>query len=150
MFVDAAATCAALAAAGIPTTAENLNLASIGVADVAGTTSVQRTVTNVSAAPATFKARVKAPSGFDVSVSPRRLALEPGESATFDITFAPNEDSAIDQWVFGSLTWREVRGGNTANRGGTRAQYAVRSPIAVRATTFAAPETLAGRERMVR
>jgi len=143
VFADPAATCASLDAAGIPITAENLNLASIGISAVAGTKSVQRTVTNVSDAAATFKAHVKAPSGFDVSVSPRRLELEPGESATFEVTFSPNDDSVIGEWAFGSLTWRELRGGRTVNRGGP-AHYEVRSPIAVRAAEFAAPETVIG------
>ena len=48
IFVNAAATCAALAGAEIPTLATNLNYPSIAVSEVPGAKTVIRTVTNVS------------------------------------------------------------------------------------------------------
>ncbi len=47
LFTNPTATCAALAAAGFPTDASDLNYPSIAVAQLAGTQTVTRTVTSV-------------------------------------------------------------------------------------------------------
>jgi hypothetical protein len=133
-FRDAAATCAALAAAGIPTTAPNLNMPSIGIQAVAGTETVTRTVTRVAAPGATgaetFTAKVSAPAGYTVKVTPSRLRLAPGKSATFTVTVT-NKTAALGKWAFGSLTWRSER-------------HDVYSPIAVKATALKAPASVTG------
>jgi subtilisin family serine protease len=136
-FNDPDATCADLAASGVPTQAENLNYPSIGVSSVPGAVTVKRTVTNV--APAgrgqrpraeRYRAVVKAPAGFAVTVSPRELRLLPGEQATFTVTLT-NVSATIGEWRFGSLTWRG-------------SGHEVFSPIAVKASLFDAPASVTG------
>ncbi|WP_420452333.1 S8 family peptidase [Ilumatobacter sp.] len=130
VFIDPASTCGQFEAAGVPTDAANLNLASIGAGAIPGSITVERTVTSVADRRRVFHAVVEAPAGFDVSVSPSRLRLEPGESATFEVTFT-NVSAPVDTWAFGSLTWKS-------------GSYEVRSPIAVRALLFSAPEQVSG------
>jgi hypothetical protein len=130
VFANPAATCAALEAAGIPTEAHNLNYPSIGVAEVAGTQTVIRTVTSVADRRVRFEAKVKAPNGYDITVNPRHLTLNPGESATFEVTIT-NKNAPIGEWRFGSLTWKG-------------SGYDVYSPIAVRAALFSAPDEVDG------
>jgi hypothetical protein len=130
IFVNPAATCASLEAAGIPTQAYNLNYPSIGVAEVAGTQTVIRTVTSVADRRVNFEAKVKEPKGYDITVNPRRITLNPGESATFEVTIV-NEHAPIGEWRFGSLTWKG-------------SSYEVYSPIAVRGALFDAPAEVDG------
>jgi hypothetical protein len=129
VFANPAATCAFLESIGVPTRAFNLNLPSIGVANLAGSQTVTRKVTAVFEArggrDVTFKAMVDAPPGYHVTVSPDELELTPGEQATFDVTIT-NVDAPIGEWRFGYLSWK---GGG----------YEVCSPIAVRAALFDAP-----------
>ncbi len=127
-FLDPESTCGALVGGGASTAATDLNLASIGASDVAGTITVERTVTSVADRTRTFRPRVEAPPGFDVDVSPNRLRLAPGESATFEVTFT-NASAPIGEWQYGALTWKAGR-------------YEVRSPLAVRASLFAAPDAV--------
>ena len=125
-----AETCADLLANGIPTTAENLNLASIGVADIAGVSTVVRTITNVTDKFITWTAHYRAPNGFKMRVEPSRLQLASGQSGNFAITFT-RTTAHFDSWSFGSLTWE----GST---------YKVRSPIALKAQKIAAPTSVEG------
>jgi len=113
---------------GIPTDASDLNVPSIGIADLAGTQTIVRTVTNVADKKLNYQASVKKPKGFDVKVNPSHLRLKPGESATVEITIT-NKSADLGVWGFGELTWH---GGG----------YQVTSPIAVKASLFSAPDTL--------
>jgi subtilisin family serine protease len=122
--------CDQFAAAGIATTAENLNLASIGVGDIAGSATVTRTITNVSSGKLSIESKVKAPPGFTAKVSPRELKLKAGEAKSYTVTFT-RTTADFDVYSFGSLTW---------SGGG----YSARSPIAVRAVEFAAPALVSG------
>lgn len=101
----------------------NLNLASITAANVLGQLSITRTVTNVGSAPATYTATAAVP-GFDVTVSPATLTLNPGEKKSFSVllsrTTAPQAT-----WQYGSLVWSD----------GT---HTVRSPVTARASLLAA------------
>jgi hypothetical protein len=135
VFANPDATCAALANAGIPTKAIDLNLPSIGISQVAGTETVKRTVTSVATRDSgnrEYTASVEAPSGYTVTVSPSSIKLKPGESATFEVTVT-NASAPIGQWRFGSLTWTEKTG-----------KYTVRSPIAVKGAKFSAPAEIEG------
>ncbi len=125
VFLDPASTCGQLVAAGESTAATDLNLPSIGASSIAGSITIERTITSVADRTRTFRARVDRPDGFRVQVSPRKVRLAPGESATVEITIT-NRNAPVDEWRFGSLTWRSGR-------------YAVESPIAVKANTIAAP-----------
>ena len=71
------ATCDRLEADGYATSAENLNLASIGVADVTGFATITRTITNVATKTMTWSADVDAPDGFTAVVTPDQIRLAP-------------------------------------------------------------------------
>jgi hypothetical protein len=109
----------------------DLNGPSIAVGDLAGTQVVRRTVTNVDNRSAVYEARVTAPPGFTATVSPSRLRLASGASASYLVTLTrtpgPGQAAAFGTWAFGSLTWADQR------------NHQVRSPIAVRPVRLAAP-----------
>ena len=130
-FGNPDATCASVAGSGVPTTAADLNYASIGVEALPGSTTVTRTVTNVSGHKGTFSPRIEAPAGYSVKVSPSTLRMADGASATFTVTITNKGSAPSGEWRFGALTWK---GGG----------YAVRSPIAVKGVDIAAPATLTG------
>jgi subtilisin family serine protease len=134
VFVDATSTCNALAAAGIPTQARNLNLPSIAVSRLPGTETIVRTVTSVAkeSGAREYKVSVKAPRGYKVTVTPSTIRLRSGESASYQVTFL-NRNAPIGEWRFGSLTWEDKSG-----------NYDVYSPIALRAAKFFAPAELTG------
>ncbi len=131
-FGDPDATCGLLDSLGIPTDASDLNLASIGVAELAGSQTITRTVTSVAATggPVTYRANVKAPRGYDVEVSPSQFTIRRGESVTYTVTIT-NESAPIGAWRFGSLTWKSSK-------------YKVYSPIAVNAALFDSIDAFAG------
>ncbi|MFG6430178.1 S8 family peptidase [Roseateles sp. LYH14W] len=104
--------------------AANLNLASITVGDIVGSTTVTRTVTNVSSSPGIYTASANLP-GWTVTASPNALSLAPGAKASFTLTLT-RDTAPVGTWAFGSLTWSD----------GTRT---VRSPVSARALAFAAP-----------
>jgi subtilisin family serine protease len=130
VFIDPASTCGQFESAGVSTSPSDLNLASIGASSIAGSVTVQRTVTSVADTRRNFRAQVEAPPGFDVVVTPNRVNLAPGQSAVVDITIT-NASAPVDTWAFGSLTWKS----------GT---YEVRSPIAAKAVLFDAPASVNG------
>ena len=117
--------CDFLEGIGIPFDASDLNLPSIGVAELAGSQTVVRTVTSVADQTVRYRARVDDPDGYDVTVSPSRFTIAPGDSVDLEITIT-NTGAPAGEWRFGSL---ELRG-----RG-----YKVRSPIAVNGALFDAP-----------
>ena len=108
----------------------DLNLASIGVADLAGVQTVTRSVTNVGAA-AVYTASVEAPAGVAVVVEPGSLDLAAGETGEFTVTFTSTDTVVPDEWAFGSLTWSD-------------GDHSVRSPLAVKPTALSAPEEVFG------
>ena len=119
-----AADCAAHAAAGHTSSAVDLNLPSIGAAQLISGDVVRRRVTNVGP-PASFTAEVIRPPGFDVVVEPATLVLGTGETAEFGVRFADN-GAGRDVWWFGELAW-------------ANATHRVESPIAVRPVTVRLP-----------
>lgn len=124
-------TCAFLESIGVPTDPSNLNLATIGVGELVGSQTITRTITSVAKTTRTFKAWAFVSDGFDVTVSPNKIKLAPGESATFTVTIT-NDGTAVEgQWYFGRLEWES---GN----------YFATSMIAVRPFAFAAPEEVTG------
>ena len=72
IFANPTATCASLVNAGFSTDASDLNYPSIGIADLAGTQTITRTVTSVADKTVKWRAKVHAPAGFDVVVDPKR------------------------------------------------------------------------------
>jgi subtilisin family serine protease len=135
VFANPSATCASLAAAGIPTTARNLNLPSIGIAKLTGSETVQRTVTSVANENGwrEYDVTMQAPPGYTVSVQPSSLRLKSGQSATYYVTIT-NVGAPVGEWRFGSLTWSDKTG-----------NYDVYSPIAVKGALFSAPVSVSGK-----
>ncbi len=130
LFADPAATCGDLADSGVAIEAYDLNYPSIGVSELAGTQVVTRTVTNVDSTAAIYNVRVEAPAGYEVEVTPARLKLEAGESATYQARIT-NIDAPVGEWRHGSLTW-------------VGAITKVRSPISVQGVSYAAPSVVDG------
>ena len=126
--------CAFLESLGVPTEPYNLNYPSIGIADVPGSQTVQRTVTSVAKENGwrEYDVSVQAPAGYQVTVEPSSLRLKSGDSATYYVTVTTTGAPA-GEWRFGSLTWHD-RTGN----------YDVYSPIAVKGALFSAPAAITG------
>jgi len=107
--------CEFLALEGRSFDGSELNLPSIGVGELLGSQTVNRTVTNVDEPnpyrrrqkASRYKAVIDAPEGIDVKVSPRRLRLRPGESADYSVTFTAQEGAELNEFSFGSITWVE-------------------------------------------
>jgi subtilisin family serine protease len=108
----------------------NLNLPSIGVAELAGVQTVTRTVTNVGPA-GSYTVSYEAPPGVAVSVSPTTLDLAANASATYEVTFTTLDGAAFDEWTFGSLTWSD-------------GVHDVRSPLAIKPVALSAPDEVSG------
>ncbi|MGS0687067.1 S8 family serine peptidase [Nakamurella sp. GG22] len=130
-FQNPEATCSALSANGIPIVATGLNLSSIGVSQLAGRTTVTRTVTSVADKPVTWRAEIMAPPGYSVKVDPKRFTLRPGESERVQVTVTNTGSAKIGEWATGALTWKART-------------YEVRSPIAVRGVTMDVPTEVSG------
>jgi len=122
-----ASECAALAAAGFQSTAVDLNLPSIAVAELISGDTVRRRVTNVGP-PASFAVEVAPPPNVDVVVDPPSLVLNTGQTTEFTVRFV-DQGTELDVWNFGQLAWF-----NDTHR--------VVSPIAVQAVTLRAPPEL--------
>jgi subtilisin family serine protease len=126
--------CDFLESIGVPLEPYNLNSPSIGIGNLPGSQTVQRTVTSVAQENGwrEYTVSVDAPPGYSVSVEPSTIRLKSGDSATYYVTIT-NESAPIGEWAFGSLTWNDKTG-----------HYDVRSPIAVRASLFSAPAEIDG------
>ena len=107
---------------------QNLNLASITAASVPGTITLNRSVTNVSGAAATFNA-TGVLAGFTVTVSPPTLSLAAGATGAFTVTLTATT-APLGSWVFGNLTWSD-------------GVHNVVSPLTARSLGFIAPTQVA-------
>lgn len=131
VFSDSELRCGQLQGAGYLTDSSDLNYPSIGVGALAGTQTVTRTVTQTAPGTQRWLADVEEPEGYDIRVSPAEVTLAHGERATFEVTITNRGTAPIEEFAFGSLTWRS--GAST-----------VRSPIAIRASLLAAPDEITG------
>ncbi len=138
LIVDPA-DCAFLESIGFSLDSSDLNLPSIGIADLVGTQTIRRTVTNVGKHRKRYHVTVKEPPGIDVSVSPSVIHLKKGESATYEVTFTATNEAVSDEWAFGSLAWRHGHDDHNIH-GHDDHDIVVRSPIAVRPVSLAAPD----------
>jgi subtilisin family serine protease len=127
------ADCGTLESLGFSNDPANLNLPSIGIAELLGTRTVSRTVTNVGKRRATYEVGFKAPEGFNVQVRPNSLTLGPGESKSYEVTIT-NVNAPAGEWRFGRIVWRDGEGQGKG--------HVVRSPIAVKAQAIVAPEEI--------
>ncbi len=110
----------------------DLNLPTIGIGELAGSQSVTREVTNVDDAAATYTPTIVAPVGVTVAVDPPAIVIDPGETATYALTFTVTPAATLDEWAFGSITWSDGAG------------HSVRSPIAVTPVALSAPDEVSG------
>ncbi|GIH09987.1 hypothetical protein Rhe02_80540 [Rhizocola hellebori] len=119
----------------------DLNYPSIAVGDLAGVQSVKRTVTNTANHAAIYQAKVQAPAGFKVTVSPDTLIIPKGRSASFKVTIT-RTTAPLNAYAFGSLTWKEFPGFDVPGLG--KRDHVVRSPIAVRPVALSVVGEVAG------
>lgn len=126
--------CVFLESIGVPMEPYNLNYPSIGIAELPGSQTVQRTVTSVAKESGwrEYSVSVDVPDGYEVTVSPSTFKLKKGQSATYEVTIT-NVSAPIGEWRFGSLTWSDETG-----------HFDVYSPIAVRGALFSAPAEISG------
>jgi len=127
-------TCPLLQSIGVPTDASDLNIASMGIAELPGSQTIIRTVTSVAKDKGwrEYTVDISAPDGYNVTVSPSSIRLKSGNSVNYNVTIT-NENASNGEWRFGSLNWRDKTG-----------NYDVYSPIAVRGTLFSAPANITG------
>jgi hypothetical protein len=111
-----------------PMDPSNLNQASIAIGDLAGIQTVKRRLTNVSGGSLTVNANLTGMGGFTTVISPSSLALAPGETKEFTVTFT-RTTAAPNVYTGGQLYW-------------TGGGYTVRSPIVVRPVALAAPASV--------
>jgi subtilisin family serine protease len=98
------------ASAGDPLNRVHLNLPSIQLNAFAGELTTTRTMTNVTNLRQVLVAETQAPDGMTITVNPRRLELDPGQSGSVRITIsAPSV--AQNQWYFGQITFNPRREG---------------------------------------
>lgn len=114
-----------------PIDPSDLNQASIAIGSLAGTQTVTRSVTALTAG--TYAATVSGMPGVEASVSPSSLTLATGETKSFTVTFT-RTTGAANAWSTGFLTWKS-------------ASKTVRSPIAVRPATLIAPDEVSATAR---
>ena len=132
----APATCSALQSQGFSFDPSNLNVPSIAIGDLPGSQTVRRKVTNVGSGPATYHASRQDMAGFTVTIMPAEITLNPGQTATFDVTLTRNT-ATLNQYAFGNggfLMWTEQGG----------AGRTVRIPMVARPVALAAPVQVSG------
>lgn len=100
-----------------PTTASNLNLASVAVGALPGTTRLSRTLTSVSRRTETYTFSARVP-GFAVTASPGEVTLRPGQSRTVSLLLR-RTTATPGAWATGTAGFRS-------------AYHRVRMPVALR------------------
>jgi len=111
--------------------ATDLNVASIAIANLAGTQTVTRRVTNVGSSTATYSGDVIGLSGVSATITPQSLTLAPNETKTFTVKFDTNDSATYNAYTSGHLVWSD----------GT---HTVRSPVVVKPVRLAAPAEVSG------
>lgn len=111
--------------------AYNLNLASLTAANILGSQTLTRRVTNVGTTTATYNATASVP-GYTIEVSPASLTLGVGQSASFTVK-ATRGAAPLSTWAYGSLVWSD-------------GVHTVRSPLTLRGTALAAPYSVASED----
>jgi len=121
----------------------DLNYPSIAVGKLAASQTVTRTVTNVGQGPMTYTAKVEAPAGTTVKVTPETIQVPANGTATFTLEIT-RTDAPLGEYTFGALTWvPQVKGNAKGNNKAAKVE-SVRSPIAVMPVAIAAPGEVIG------
>jgi len=116
--------------AGGPIDPSDLNGPSIAIGALPGVQTVTRTVTSVASKQQTYVVSVQEPAGVDVTVSPTRFTIDPGQTKTFKVT-VKRVSAAFDEFSYGAVTWSDGK-------------HVVRAPLAVRPVAVASPVQVAG------
>ncbi len=116
-------------------TGTQLNSPAISIGRLIATEQVERAVTNVSSHPESYVARIDAPHGIEVSVSPESFTLAPGDTQQFTVAFSARTAARYQHFAVGSLTWKGSRG------------HSVRSLLVVRPELVRAPAEASGAGR---
>ena len=101
-----------------------LNLPSLTFANIVGSGTLTRKLTNRGTSTETFTGSASAP-GFSVSLSPASLTLAPGETKSFSVRLARN-GSPIGAYAFGEVVWTGAGG------------QSLRSPLTAKAESLVA------------
>jgi subtilisin family serine protease len=109
----------------------DLNYPSIGIGGLAGTQTVTRTVTNTTNQASVYVAKVQAPPGVTVKVTPSVLTVLPRRSATYTVEFT-RTSAAMNSYVSGSITLADLRG------------HSVRSPFSIKPVAMSGPTVVTG------
>jgi hypothetical protein len=117
-------------ARGIPVfDPSDFNGASIAIAELTGSRTVKRTLTNVGGK-GTYSVSVSGLTGLAVTASPSSFTLNPGQRQTLSISFT-QETALLNTYAGGFLTWSD----------GT---HRVRVPVVVKPVALAAPGQVSG------
>ncbi|MFF1678185.1 S8 family serine peptidase [Streptomyces sp. NPDC058256] len=109
----------------------DFNSPTISVGDLTGKQTVTRTVTNVASTTGVYTAKLQTPPGYKAVVSPKKLVVAPGGSATYKVTFT-RTDAVHDTWSYGSVTLSDKDG------------HKVRSAVALRSVPIVVPSSVTG------
>jgi subtilisin family serine protease len=109
----------------------NLNYPSIGIGDLAGTKTVTRIVTNTTNQASVYVAKVQAPAGLSVKVTPSVITVLPNRSANYTVEFT-RTSAPLNSYQFGAITLADLRG------------HSVRTPFAVQPVALSAPAVVNG------
>ncbi|XP_042520488.1 subtilisin-like protease SBT5.4 [Macadamia integrifolia] len=86
----------------------DFNYPSITVPKLSGSATVRRTLKNVGSSPATYKVKIRPPSGISVSVEPEILKFDSvGQEKTFKLTLETKRPGYAKDYVFGNLKWSD-------------------------------------------
>ncbi|XP_042520485.1 subtilisin-like protease SBT5.4 [Macadamia integrifolia] len=86
----------------------DFNYPSITVPKLSGFAILTRTLKNVGSSPATYKAKIRSPSGISVLVEPKMLTFDSvGQEKTFKLTLTTKRPGYATDYVFGQLKWSD-------------------------------------------
>ena len=96
--------CDDLVAIGVSLEPSDMNQPNISVADLTGTRTVTRRVTNVTDTTQTYNVEIESPPGITVQVVPPALTVAAGQTAEYDVTLSFSGGQQ-DAYRFGALNW---------------------------------------------
>lgn len=88
--------------------ASNLNYPSLAIANIKGSRTVRRVVTNVGKDNSTYVLAMRSPPGYDVDIIPKTLRFSKlGEKLSFNITVRAQSVERRNEFAFGWYTWSD-------------------------------------------
>ena len=112
---------------------QNMNVASIALAQMPGSQTVTRRVTNVGGSASTYTGTQNGLAGLSITMSPSSLSINAGETKTVAFTVTNlNTTAVINNYYGGNITLADGSG------------HSVRIPVVVRPVRFSAPGEVNG------